>query len=80
MRMACSARLRDAMHYIAASAVGQDDHWKAMYQRLIRKYGKTGRARVLRQVADRLLAVIVAMLRTGKTYDPSLLRTPPLPE
>jgi transposase len=70
MRRACSARLRFAYYHWGRTAVQQDARAKAHYQQLRARGRSHGRA--LRGVVDRLLAVAVAMLRSGTLYDPKL--------
>jgi transposase len=67
MRHSCNGRLRGAMFHWARSSIRLDPRCRAQYQRLRRRHGH---ARALRGVADRLLSLLVAMLRTGTTYDP----------
>jgi transposase len=70
MRYACNARLRDAFHYWAQSAVKLDPVAKARYS-AHRKAGQS-HGRALRSVADRLLRVLFAMLRARTLYDGEL--------
>ena len=70
-RMAAHARLRDAVYHWARVAVQRDPASKAKYAAL-RGRGH-GHARALRSVADRLLAVACAMLRTQTCYRPPQL-------
>ena len=65
---AAHARLRDAVYHWARIAVQRDAVSKAKYAAL-RAHGH-GHARALRSVADRLLAVACAMLRTQTCYRP----------
>jgi transposase len=67
MRRACNKRLREAMHHWAATAIQHDPRLRVLYTKL-RARGH-GHSRSLRGVADRLLAMLVAMLRTGTLYD-----------
>jgi len=69
MRQGCNTRLRDALYHWARVSIQTDSHSRAHYAALRRKGHSHGRA--LRGVADRWLAVLVAMLRTGVPYDPS---------
>jgi transposase len=69
MRYACNARLRNAVHHWARNSAQRDPRIAALYQRL-RARGKS-EARALRSVGDRLLAMLVAMLKTQTLYDPS---------
>jgi transposase len=66
MRRACNHRLRDAFHHMANTSVRHDDRSKALYA-AARARGQT-HPRALRGVADRLLVVLVAMLRDGTLY------------
>jgi transposase len=72
MRYACNPRLRNAVHYWAQVSVQHDAPSGALYARL-RARGCT-HPRALRGVADRLLAVLIAMLRTQTLYDPERRR------
>lgn len=69
MRQACHPRLRDALYHWARVATQHDPRSKAKYQELRARGHSHGRA--LRGVADRLLAVMCAMLRDGTLYDPA---------
>ena len=71
-RYACNRRLRNALYHWAFAALSLDAHCRAHYNRL-RKRGHH-HARALRGVADRLLAVLIAMLRNGTLYDPQRRR------
>lgn len=72
MRYACNPRLRYAFHHWARVAVQVDPRCHAHYDRL-RQRGH-GHARALRGVVDRLLGVLVAMLKNGTLYDPERRR------
>jgi len=69
MRYACNERLRQACHYWANSAVQHDARAAAHYHRL--RASGCNHARALRGVADRLLDVLIAMLRDRTLYDPT---------
>jgi transposase len=69
MRYACNPRLRNALHYWAQTSVQHDAAGAALYARLRARGCSHGRA--LRGVGDRLLAVLMAMLRTQTLYDPA---------
>ncbi len=69
IRWSCNRRLRTAVHYWASNAVLRDSHWKAHYATL-RAAGHSHN-RALRGIADRLLAVMLAVLKTNTPYDPS---------
>jgi transposase len=78
MRYACSHQLRNAVYHWARVSVQHDPVSREHYARLRRAGHSHGRA--LRGVADRLLAVLVAMLKSGSLYDPTLRHSSPLPE
>ena len=69
MRYACNERLRNAFHYWADAAKDHDDMAKARYA----EHRKAGQphGRALRSVAERLLRVLMAMLKAGTLYDPA---------
>jgi transposase len=69
MRYACHMRLRNALYHWSRVAVQRDPPSRAAYAELRARGHTHGRA--LRTVADRLLGVACAMLRTGTTYDPA---------
>lgn len=68
MRYGCDHRLREAVYHWARVASQRDAGRRAYYRRLRARGCSHGRA--LRSVADRLLATLVAMLRTRTLYDP----------
>ena len=68
MRYRCNTRLRNALYHWARTSVQHDSRSKQQYARLRAAGHSHGRA--LRGVADRLLTVLIAMLRTGQPYDP----------
>jgi transposase len=70
MRRACNPRLREAVYHWARVSAQRDPHSRAHYQRLRSKGHSHGRA--LRGVADRLLAMLLAMLKSGSLYNPAL--------
>lgn len=72
MRRACSWRLQKAVYCWGMAAIQNDPLSKAHYQRL-RASGHT-HARALRGVVDRLLDVLITMLRDGTLYDPERRR------
>lgn len=74
MRYACNLRLREAVHHWARIAMKVDPKSKKAYADL-RDRGKT-HGRALRTVADRLLNVACAMLRSGALYDPARRQLP----
>ena len=67
MRYRCNKRLRNAFYHWARTSVQNDDRSKEHSLRL-RKIGH-GHSRALRGVADRLLLVLIAMLKSGQPYD-----------
>lgn len=67
MRRSCNRRLRAAVFHWARTSIRLDPRCRAQYQRLRQRHSH---ARALRGVADRLLGVLIAMLRNGTTYDP----------
>jgi transposase len=67
-RLAANRRLSNTMYHWALAALKHDATSRAKYDAL-RKRG-LGHARALRAVADRLLAVLCAMLRNQTTFDP----------
>ena len=68
-RRACNQRLEQAVFHWAANAILHDAIARAQYDRL-RAAGHS-RGRALRGVADRLLAMLTSMLRTGSVFDPA---------
>jgi transposase len=70
MRYRCNTRLRNGLYHWARTSVQHDPRSKQQYVRLRAAGHSHGRA--LRGVADRLLAVLIAMLKTGRPYDPRL--------
>ncbi len=69
-RLACNHRLANAVYHWARVAVQHDPRSRAKYTQLRSRGHSHGRA--LRSVADRLLNVACAMLRTGQTFQPNL--------
>lgn len=72
-RLACHQRLRDATYHWARVAVQHDPTSKERYAAL-RSRGHS-HARALRTVADRLLAVACAMLKTQTLFNPNHRQT-----
>jgi transposase len=66
MRRSCNRRLRTALFHWARNSVRLDPRCRAHYQHLRQRHNQ---ARALRSVGNHLLAVLVAMLRSGTTYD-----------
>lgn len=69
-RQACHDRLANAMYHWARVAVQHDARSRAKYAALRSRGHSHGRA--LRSVADRLLNVACAMLKTGTAFNPDL--------
>jgi transposase len=68
-RLAASRRLQNAVYHWAFTALQYDPASRAKYDALRRR--GHGHARALRSVADRLLAMLCAMLRAQTLYDPN---------
>jgi len=69
MRQACNGRLRNAVYHWARVAATRDPHSTEVYAKLRARGQSHGRA--LRSIADRLLRVLIAMLKHGTLYEPS---------
>lgn len=67
-RRACSHRLREAFYHCGRVASQCDPHTQDHYRALRARGHSHGRA--VRGVVDRLLKVLVAVLRTAQPYDP----------
>jgi transposase len=72
MRYACNGRLRYALYHWARVAVTCDPASKTYYAAL-RQRGHSY-ARALRSVADRLLRILIAMLKSNSLFDSTHLR------
>jgi len=72
MRTACNRRLRQAVYHWGRVSAQVDPLSRAHYTAL-RQRGHS-HARAVRGVADRLLGMLTAMLRTGTLYEPSKRR------
>jgi transposase len=72
MRYACNGRLRYALYHWARVAATCDPASKAYYAAL-RQRGHSY-ARALRSVADRLLRILIAMLKSDSLFDSTRLR------
>lgn len=68
MRRSCNPRLRDALYHWARVSTQHDERSKKHYAELRSRGHSHGRA--LRGVADRLVAVLIAMLKSKTLYDP----------
>jgi len=72
MRRGCHPRLRQALYHLARVAMQRDAHFSGVYAALRAKGQRHGQA--LRHIGDRLLRILVAMLRHRTCYDPSRIR------
>jgi transposase len=72
MRRGCNPRLRHALYHMARVAMQRDAHFSSVYTALRAKGQRHGQA--LRTISDRLLRILVAMLRNGTCYDASRIR------
>lgn len=68
MRKSCNPRLRNALYHWARVSTQHDERSKKHYAELRSKGHSHGRA--LRGVADRLVGVLIAMLKGKTLYDP----------
>src|SRR5215471_9619010 len=68
MRRSCNGHLREAVFHWASNSLRLDPRCRAHYDRLRQQHGH---ARALRGVADRLLGLLVTLLRAGTLYDPA---------
>ena len=68
MRYGCNLRVRNAVYHWSRVSMQHDPRSREQYHRLRNKGHSHGRA--LRGLADRLLALLCAMLRSGTVYDP----------
>jgi len=75
MRQSCNPRLRNALYHWSRVSTQHDPRSGEHYAALRAKGHSHGRA--LRGVADRLLAVLMAMLNAGTMYDPARRQKPP---
>ena len=66
MRRSCNGRLRAAVFHWARNAIRLDVHSRAHYDRLRQRHNH---ARALRGVADRLLYILITLLKIGALYD-----------
>jgi len=73
MRRGCNPRLRNALYHMAHGVAQRDAYFASLYAALKAKGQSHGRA--LRSIGDRLLRMLVAMLRDRTLYDPSCRHT-----
>ena len=76
MRRGCNARLRHALYHMARVAMQRDAYFSSVYAALRAKGQRHGQA--LRTLGDRLLRILMAMLRKGTCYDASRMRREPV--
>jgi transposase len=69
MRYACNERLRNALYHWSRTSMQKDPRAKQHYAELRHRGHSHGRA--LRGLADRNLAMLIAMLKSGTLYDPA---------
>ena len=72
MRRAVNMRLRNAVHH-AGNTASRDPRFAPMYARL--RASGANHARAVRGVADRLLGVLIGMLRNQTLYQPPATTT-----
>jgi transposase len=76
MRHGCNPRLRHALYHMARVAMQRDAHFSSVYAALRAKGQRHGQA--LRHIGDRLLRILMAMLRQHTCYDASRMRCEPV--
>jgi transposase len=69
MRYACNERLRNALYHWSRTSMQKDPRAKHHYAALRHRGHSHGRA--LRGLADRNLAMLMSMLKSGTLYDPA---------
>lgn len=74
MRRACNDRLRRALYHWSRCSVQRSQRSRAIYAAARARGQSHGRA--LRGLADRLLRMLIAMLRTRTPYDPARTSAP----
>ena len=72
MRRGCNPRLRQALYHMARVAMQRDAHFSHVYATLRAKGHRHGQA--LRNIGDRLLRILMAMLRDRTCYDANRIR------
>jgi transposase len=72
MRHGCNPRLRHALYHMARVAMQREAHFSSVYAALRAKGQRHGQA--LRNIGDRLLRILMAMLRQPTGYDASRIR------
>ena len=76
MRRGCNPRLRHALYHMARVAAQRDGHFGGVYEALRAKGQRHGQA--LRNIGDRLLRLLIAMLRDRTCYDATRNRREPV--
>jgi len=76
MRRGCTPRLRHALYHLARVAAQRDGHFGVVYEALRAKGQRHGHA--LRNIGDRLLRLLIAMLRDRTRYDATRNRREPV--
>src|SRR5262245_31964649 len=76
MRRGCHPRLRHALYHMARVAMQRDAHFSQVYAALRAKGHRHGQA--LRTIGDRLLRILMAMLREHVCYDASRIHREPV--
>jgi hypothetical protein len=76
MRRGCNLRLRHALYHMARVAMQRDAHFRRVYAALRAKGQRHGQA--LRNIGDRLLRILMAMLHNRTYYDASRIRREPV--
>src|SRR5262244_870647 len=76
MRHGCNPRLRNALYHMARVAMQRNAHFSSVYAALRAKGQRHGQA--LRNIGDRLLRILMAMLRHRTCYDASRMRSEPV--
>ena len=76
MRRGCNPRLRHALYHMARVAMQRDAHFSQVYAALRAKGHRHGQA--LRTIGDRVLRILMAMLRERICYDASRIHREPV--
>jgi Transposase/Transposase IS116/IS110/IS902 family len=75
-RRGCNPRLRNALYHMARGAMQRDAHFNSVYAALRAKGQRHGQA--LRSIGNRLLRILMAMLRHRTCYDASRIHREPI--
>jgi hypothetical protein len=76
MRRGGHPRLRHALYHMARVAIQRDAHFRGVYAAIRAKGQRHGQA--VRNIGDRLLRILMAMLRDRTCYDASRIRREPV--